>query len=188
MQWHTGSTDHVLGSDGSPSSNTSAKEPYKIQGIEQLVGCYETLGDAILNYAQDGDGAWRQYPAICRDASKIDTSVTDDYATADYGYPCPDATNWGYIGKLGHDDNLPECMFPVVKGGSSSMLTRNGIYSEKAGTAGEREWLSFSNLTGATFGGLSGVYAAAGKGNSYWHSGGRLSVTGNRGTWKGANP
>ena len=31
--WRTGSTDDVPGSDGSPTSNTSDKEPCKIQGL-----------------------------------------------------------------------------------------------------------------------------------------------------------
>ena len=184
MQWYTGSTDNVLGNDGSPYSNTSTKEPYKIQGIEQIVGCYEVLGDVILNYAQDADGVWRQWAAVCRDATKLATSITANYRVASFGFRCPSSGDWEYIKKLGHAPALPELMCPELPGGSSSTFTRDQRYTEAAGTTGLREWRAFcylgSDLAG---GGLSALAGNDGLGSAYWYSGGRLSTTGNRGEW-----
>jgi hypothetical protein len=138
-----------------------------------------------LKYAQDDDGTWRQWPSVCRDASKIATSVTANYTTADYGYPCPETSGWTYIKKLGHDDNLPECMLPSVSGGSSSTLTRDGCSADKAGTTGNRQCRSFGYLsTALARGGLSCVIGTEGLTTVNWYVGGRLSVTGNRGTYR----
>jgi hypothetical protein len=184
MQWYTGSTDDVLGNDGSPYSNTSTKEPYKIQGIEQIVGCYEVFGDVILKYAQDENDVWRQWPSVCRDATNIATSITANYTTANYGYPCLETSGWTYSKKLGHDDSMPECMLPSVSGGGSSAFTRDGYYIEKAGTTGLRGWLSFGSLSrGLAYGGLSCVVGFIGLAYANWNLGGRLSITGNRGEW-----
>ena len=46
--WNTGSTDGVRGNDGSPTDNASGKEPFKLQGIEAMLGVYEALGDTTL--------------------------------------------------------------------------------------------------------------------------------------------
>lgn len=184
MQWYTGSTDNVLGNDGSPYSNTSTEEPYKIQGIEQIVGCYEVMADAILTYAQDADGVWRHWAAVCRDATKLATSITANYKMASYGFRCPTSSSWEYIKKLGHDPALPELVFQELPGGSSSTFTRDQRYTEAAGTTGLREWLAFCSLhSGLPSGGLSALDGSSSLGYARWNFGGRLSPTGNRGEW-----
>ena len=56
MPWRTGSTDSVLGSDGSPFSNTDNKNPFKIQGIETGYGAYEVLSNVFMDIVTDEDG------------------------------------------------------------------------------------------------------------------------------------
>lgn len=46
MPWWTGVTDAVEG-DGSPSSNTSGKEPCKVGGVELMYGAYELVHGAM---------------------------------------------------------------------------------------------------------------------------------------------
>lgn len=182
MQWYTGSTDNVLGNDGSPYSNTSTKEPYKIQGIEQIVGCYEVMGDTILSYI---DGY--QVPHVCRDASKLATSITADYKRCSFGYPQPAAGAWTYSKKLGFDSNLPELLYPSESGGSSSTFTRDGYYIDgyESIPSALREWLAFGHLsTGLAYGGLSCLYGDRGLANPSWYFGGRLSSNGNRGEFE----
>ena len=53
MPWRTGSTDSVLGSDGSPFSNTDNKNPFKIQGIETGYGAYEVLSNVFMDIVTD---------------------------------------------------------------------------------------------------------------------------------------
>lgn len=50
MPWHSGTTDKVIGKyDGSYLSNTDGKMPYRIQGREYNVGCYEVTSDTVLD-------------------------------------------------------------------------------------------------------------------------------------------
>ena len=183
MPWFSGSTDGCLGNDGGENP-ANDRFPVRIQGIEVLVGNWVIGGDTILDYRSVNDVSC-QVAAVCRDATKISTSITSDYIVAAYGMPNEDYTSDAYrsIAKLGHDDNLPELMTPCKVGGSSTTLTRDSYYLQKEGTTGLREWLAFGNLgTGATAG-FSCLGGANGLTYPYWTFGGRLSVTGNRGEW-----
>lgn len=67
MPWRTGSTDSVLGSDGSPFSNTDNKNPFKIQGIETGYGAYEVLSNVFMDIVTDEDGTPKRDVYICMD-------------------------------------------------------------------------------------------------------------------------
>lgn len=183
IEWWTGSTDNVLGNDGgiNPASD---KYPVKIQGIEYMVGCYEVMGDTILDVAEI-DGVECQVAKVCRDATKLATSVTANYITAGYGVPRPATAGWTWAKRMGFDSNLPEVLIPSVTGASSSTGTRDGFYEEAIGATGLREWLRFGCLNyGLTVAGLS--CGLGGLSGAYWNVGGRLSVTGNRGEFQAA--
>ena len=68
MPWRTGSTDSVLGSDGSPFSNTDNKNPFKIQGIETGYGAYEVLSNVFMDIVTDEDGTPKRDVYIFIDA------------------------------------------------------------------------------------------------------------------------
>lgn len=53
MPWWTGATDAVEG-DGSPSSNTSGKEPCKVGGVELMYGAYELVHGAMQKSVGSG--------------------------------------------------------------------------------------------------------------------------------------
>lgn len=180
MHWHAGSCDAVQGSDGSPYSNTSSKEPYKLQGIEQSYGCYEVTGDTILQYSNNGTNNVLTCH-VCRDATKIATSVTADYRAAGYSVVCPAASGWQYIKRLGWDINLPECWFAKEIDGSSSTYTRDGLYI-LAASSGQYEWLALGRLyIGLASTGLSCAGADSALSGAAWYVGGRLSANGSRG-------
>ncbi|MEG2621402.1 MAG: hypothetical protein RSC06_00755 [Clostridia bacterium] len=183
MQWYAGSCDDLLGNDGSPYSNTSSKEPYKLQGIEQSYGYYEIMADVILQYASVS-GRNVLGCMICRDAKKIATSVTADYKAAGYTVECPAASSWQYIRKLGFNSAKPECMFPIdIVGGSSSTFTRDAMYI-LANSSGVFEWRALGALGGGlATAGLSCAYAHVGLGGAGWSIGGRLSPNGSRGEY-----
>ena len=179
--WYSGSTDNVKGNDGSPYNNTSVKEPYKIQGIEMGFGLYETMGDVILRHGTIGAVAC-QIPCVCRDASKIATSVTSDYVEASYGFPVQESSSWQYIKRVGIDDDLPELMMPSEKGGGSSTYTRDQYYIEITSAGALREALLFGYLSiGLTLGGVSCVFGRGSLSSTDWTVGGRISLNGNRG-------
>lgn len=52
--WHTGSTDAVLGNDGSPFGMQSGKEPVKLQGIEIGIGLSEIALDTVMSLGSSG--------------------------------------------------------------------------------------------------------------------------------------
>ena len=185
IAWWTGSTDNVLGNDGgiNPADD---RYPVKIQGIEYMVGCYEVMGDTILSFAEIG-GEKVQVANVCRDASKLATSVTADYITAGYGVPRPATAGWTWAKRMGFDSNMPEVLIPSVNGASSSTGTRDGFYEEADTATGLREWRRFGSLNIVlTNAGLSCGYGYNGLGNANWSFGGRLSVTGNRGEFQAA--
>lgn len=182
MPWFSGSTDGCLGNDGGENP-ANGRFPVRIQGIEVLVGNYVIGGDTILDYESIDDVSC-QVAAVCRDATKISTSITSNYIVAAYGMSNEGRTAdaWVGIAKLGHDDNLPELMTPCKIGGSSSTLTRDSYYLQKEGTTGFREWPAFGYLShGAS--GFSCLYGNHSLPTTTWSIGGRLSVTGNRGEW-----
>ena len=185
IEWWTGSTDNVLGNDGgiNPASD---KYPVKIQGIEYMVGCYEVMGDTILTF-EEINGEKVQTANVCRDATKLATSVTADYITAGYGVPRPATAGWTWAKRMGFDSNLPEVLIPSVNGASSSTGTRDGFYEEADTATGLREWLRFGYLSfGLAYAGLYCGLGDYGLGSANWYIGGRLSVTGNRGEFQAA--
>ena len=185
MPWFTGSTDAVLGNDGgiNPAND---RYPVKIQGIEVMLGCYEVMGDGILSF-DTVDSVNVQKANICRDATKLSTSVTADYIAATFGVPRPSAAGWVYPKQMREGSNLPELIFPFDSGGSSSGGPRDGFYEEADSATGLREWLRFGSLdTGLAAAGFSCGCGHGGLTNAYWSTGGRLSVTGNRGEFQAA--
>lgn len=183
MQWYTGSTDEVLGNDGGIDP-TSDKYPVKLQGIEYMVGCYEAMGDVILVYGDNG-GVNCCTPWICRDASKLATATNASYKCA-HGVPTPASNSWQYPKQMHGSNTLPELIFPVDLGGSTSAGPRDGFYLPSA-SSGSYEWLRFGALfNGVGDAGLSCGYGSSGLGHAYWDLGGRLSVTGNRGEFQAA--
>lgn len=183
MPWFSGSTDDCLGNDGGENP-ANGRFPVRIQGIEVLVGNWVIGGDTILDY-RAVDEVSCQVAAVCRDATKISTSITSDYIVAAYGMPNEGYTSDAYrqIAKLGHDDNLPELMTPCKIGGSSTTLTRDSYYLQKEGTTGLREWPAFGPLDRGAYAGFSCLHGYYGLTSTGWYVGGRLSVTGNRGEW-----
>ena len=181
MQWYSGSTDDVKGNDGSPYSNTSTKEPYKMQGIEYMVGAWIVAGDIILN-GYDVDGALYQKACVVRDATKIATSVTSDYIVPNFGMPKQASANWYNIASNGFDANVPELIFPNAVGGSSSTLTRDQYYLPSFSAGSQYEALLFGYLNyGLALLGVSTVSGNYALTSADWHIAGCVSLTGNRG-------
>ena len=185
MQWYTGSTDDVLGNDGGIDP-TDDRYPVKLQGIEYMVGCYEVFGDVILNH-EAIDSVAVEAAHVCRDATKLATSITSDYKGAAHGIPKAASAGWQYPKQMREVSNLPELIFPFDIGGSSSGGPRDGFYLEAQSATGTREWLRFGDLgSGLANAGLSAGSGRDGLGYAFWGIGGRLSVTGNRGEFQAA--
>ena len=186
MPWRTGSTDSVLGSDGSPFSNTDNKNPFKIQGIETGYGAYEVLSNVFMDIVTDEDGTPKRDVYICMDASLLTTDM--NAAKTRYKKVAAQVTytaaSWKYISKCFVDPALGIMVPTETKAGSTTGFC-NGLYTD-SGTSGQREWLSLGNLSIGTVYGLWLLNAYNGVGAAYWHIVSGVSPNGTRGEWQAA--
>ena len=186
MPWRTGSTDSVLGSDGSPFSNTDNKNPFKIQGIETGYGAYEVLSNVFMDIVTDEDGTPKRDVYICMDASLLTTDM--NAAKTRYKKVAAQVTytaaSWKYISKCFVDPALGIMVPTETKAGSTTGFC-NGLYTD-SGTSGQREWLSLGSLYHGTFCGLWVLNADGGVGVASWGIVSGVSPNGTRGEWQAA--
>ena len=184
MPWHSGATDEVAGSDGSPNSNTNGKDPYKIQGIETCIGAYEVLGNVVMDIVTGADGNPARDVYVCEDASTLSSNIATvraNYkkAVAQVAYT---AASWKYITEETTDPNLG-IMIPTKVGGGSTTGFADGLYTD-TGTSGQREWLALGALSSGAFAGLWILNADNGWSHAHWNIVSGVSPNGTRGEWQ----
>lgn len=184
MPWHSGATDEVAGSDGSPNSNTNGKDPYKIQGIETCIGAYEVLGNVVMDIVTGADGNPARDVYVCEDASTLSSNIATvraNYkkAISQVAYT---AANWKNITEETTDPNLG-IMIPTKVGGGSTTGFADGLYTD-TGASGQREWLALGSLYAGAGAGLWLLYAGSGWSNTNWHFVSGVSPNGTRGEWQ----
>lgn len=184
MPWHSGATDEVAGSDGSPNSNTNGKDPYKIQGIETCIGAYEVLGNVVMDIVTGPDGNPARDVYVCEDASTLSSNIATvraNYkkAIAQVAYT---AASWKYITEETTDPNLG-IMIPTKVGGGSTTGFADGLYTD-TGTSGQREWLALGALYNGAVAGLWILHAGHGWSGTTWTIVSGVSPNGTRGEWQ----
>lgn len=184
MPWHSGATDEVAGSDGSPNSNTNGKDPYKIQGIETCIGAYEVLGNVVMDIVTGADGNPARDVYVCEDASTLSSNIATvraNYkkAIAQVAYT---AASWKYITEETTDPNLG-IMIPTKVGGGSTTGFADGLYTD-TGTSGQREWLALGALYVGAYAGLWVLLASLGWSYTGWYIVSGVSPNGTRGEWQ----
>lgn len=176
MPWNTGGCDNVLGTCGSPTSNTSGKEPYILFGVEMSSGFWEPKGNTVVKIENH---VMRAY--ICYDCTKMTTAgaTTADWVAV--GYEIPDCKeSWKYIAKLGYDADNPEVRYPVAVGATSSTGYACACYTNNLETTGDgqREILGSGNLGAGSDDGRRLAYLGGGLSYSAWYYAARLSASG----------
>ena len=184
MPWHSGATDEVAGSDGSPNSNTNGKDPYKIQGIETCIGAYEVLGNVVMDIVTGPDGNPSRDVYVCEDASTLSSNIATvraNYkkAIAQVAYT---AASWKYITEETTDPNLG-IRIPTKVGGGSTTGFADGLYTD-TGTSGQREWFALGALNDGASAGLWILHAGSGWSSAYWSVVSGVSPNGTRGEWQ----
>lgn len=174
MPWKTGACDNVLGSCGSPVSNTNSKYPYILFGVEMFLGFWEIISNVILKITSHV-----MVPYICYDCTKLATSVTEDYKAVGYSVVNTQAT-YKYISKLGYDPDNPCVRHAVEVNATSSTGYGDGHYTENLDEASDatREWLSGGNLYHGANAGRFYAYLGGALSGAYWVCAARLSASG----------
>lgn len=184
MPWHTGSTDEVAGSDGSPNSNTNGKNPYKIQGIETCIGAYEVLGNVVMDIVTGADGNPVRDVYVCENASILTgtiATVKTTYKKAKAQIPYT-AASWKYISEETIDTDLG-IMIPTGVSAGSATGFADGLYTD-TGTSGQREWLALGALNYGAVAGLWFLHAYYGWSAVDWGIVSGVSPNGTRGEWQ----
>ena len=179
--WRTGSTDDVLGDDGSPTNNTSGKDPFKIQGIEVMVGVYEVSGDTTLY----GD-AEKYTVYLNRKAADIKTGNSGTNPVTIGTFAKEMDAMWKYIAELNWDANNQETyMLAQTFAGSSTTGYRAAVYRGGAATTGWRQWMAFGDFAAQGYRGFACANLSYSIGTAGWPFAARACGTaGNRGEYK----
>lgn len=183
MHWRSGFSDDILGRDGCPcdtkSELTNGKFPIVIQGIECMVGGYETYGNAFMDIV-DATGKREVY--IQNDASQLTTDIAtakSTYKKSPYAIQPTLINSWNYITKI--DFDLANGAFIQTNSGQSGSSTgsgfADGLYVDGA-SSGQREFLGFGYLGLGSAAGLSCLNASVGVGAANWFILARLSING----------
>lgn len=183
MHWRSGFSDDILGRDGCPcetkSELTNGKFPIVIQGIECMVGGYETYANAFMDIV-DATGKREVY--IQNDASLLTTNMTtakSTYKKSPYSIQPQKLNSWNYITRIDFDlENGAFVQTNVGQDGSSTTTGfADGVYVDNA-SSGQREFLGFGYLGHGSSAGLSCLSAHDGVGHALWLFLARLSING----------
>lgn len=150
MHWWSGSTDQVIGKhDGSLTSNTDGKHPYRVMGIEDAVGGYIVYADSVMVFKED----YSKDVYIARRGTK---HVTDE-ATIKSTYkligniPANDGADF-WIGDIGVDTETC-AWFAKAVGSSDRQGWGDRCYAGGKSTSGTREDLGCGHLRSGADGG-----------------------------------
>lgn len=183
MHWRSGFSDDILGRDGCPcetkSELTNGKFPIVIQGIECMVGGYETYGNAFMDIV-DATGKREVY--IQNDASLLTTNMTtakSTYKKSPYSIQPTKLNSWNYITRIDFDlENGAFVQSNCGQDGSGTAVGfADGVYVDNA-SSGQREFLGFGSLGHGSSIGLSCLRAENGVNTAYWYILARLSING----------
>lgn len=185
MHWNSGFSDDIIGRDGCPcktkSQISSMLYPSVIQGIECMVGGYETLGNAFMDII---DGTHRDV-YVCDDSTKLTTDINTakkNYKKLPKQMTVTKNAQWCYGTNIHIDlENGMNIITQAGESGSgSSTGFCDGIYFDNA-TTGQREFLLLGYLG---YWGIGGAFCSACSswlGDAWWGILARLSLNVYRG-------
>ena len=173
MPWSSGTTDAVRGHhDGSATSNTDSKHPYRVQGREYAIGVYTVAADTVAYLLEDNS---RDVYVAPRGVPHSPTwaTIQSTYTLAGNipAYSDGTATDY-YIGDIDVDAALG-AWNPSSESSSAAQGFADRYYAGGDATLTQREYLQGGNLWNGSYAGSSclnlwywlgyaGLYFAAG--------------------------
>lgn len=181
--WYSGSSDNIMGNDGSPYSLTNGKNPGKIQQIEFMVGVHELICDTILQTTLNG------YYKVLSNRLASNLKIADAGNNAFFiesNVPIP-ASSWHYIKEMG--ESIEDFIFPSELGNNASSANgyRAGCFIENVNTLVDgryKEWVCGGRLLDGGYSGIPCLNCNCALTFNSWYLSGRASGSGgNRGEW-----
>lgn len=180
MHWRSGFSDDVLDRCGCPcedvSGLTNGRYAMVWQGIELMVGGYETFGNLFVNIVN----LTTRDVYVCNDATKLtkdENQAKATYTKLPYQMSVAKNSQWNYVTEIKLD--LQNGAFVQTASGQDGSSSATGfgdaIYFDGA-TSGTREFLSLGNLCFGSGAGLCCCNGLSWLGNALWGILARLSV------------
>ena len=180
MHWQTGYSDDVLDRCGCPcddkSGLTSGRYPMVWQGVEIMVGGYETFANAFMDIV---DLNTRDV-YLTNDATlltKDDATAKTTYKKLPYQMSVANNSKWNYVTEIKLDlENGAFVQTQSGQDGSSSATGFGDAIHFDGATSGTREFLSLGSLDFGSGAGLAFCHGDAWLGSAYWGVLARLSL------------
>ncbi len=180
MHWNSGYSDNVLDRCGCPceekSGLTSGRYPMVWQGIELMVGGYETFANAFMDMVN----LTTRDVYLTNDATKLttnDSTAKTTYTKLPFQMSVSKNSQWNYVTEIKVD--LENGAFVQTASGQDGSSSATGfgdaIYFDGA-TSGTREFLSLGYLSCGSVAGLAFCRVYDGLGNASWNILARLSI------------
>lgn len=171
MYIHTGETKKVIGKhDGAAVSNTSARHPYRIQGVEYQLGTYQVAANTVMVfksdyskdvYIREKGTAWSGNENTIKSTYKLVGNIP---ASTD-----GEGSDW-WAGDVEIDEDTG-AWWPTAATDSSDRGMGSRVYSGGAATSGTRESLETGILWAGTYSGSACVHCWGGLGDAWWSYG-----------------
>ena len=166
MHWRSGTTDKVIGKhDGSMTSNTDGKHPFRVMGLECSVGGYVVYADSVMIFKEDYS---KDVYIAPRGVKHVKDEATIKSTYKPIGNIPGNEGNDFWIGDIGVD--VETCSwFAKTVGASDSQGWGDRCSAGGKSTSGTREdpgrgFLGLGSNAGSVFGsfwvGLGGAYWA----------------------------
>lgn len=180
MHWQSGYSDDVLDRCGCPcddkSGLTNGRYPMVWQGIELMVGGYETFANAFMDIV---DLNTRDV-YLTNDATQLtsdDATAKTTYKKLPYQMSVAKNSQWNYVTEIKLDlENGAFVQTQSGQDGSSSATGFGDAIRFDAATSGTREFLSLGSLDYGSVAGLTFCNGFGWLANASWNILARLSV------------
>lgn len=165
MHWWSGTTDKVIGKhDGSMTSNTDGKHPFRVMGLECSVGGYVVYADSVMVFKEDYSKDVYIAPRGTKHV-KDEATIKSTYKLI--GNIPGNEGNDFWIGDIGVD--VETCSwFAKTVGASDSQGWGDRCYSGGKNTSGSRGDLGRGALGNGSHAGSVFVHCGGGLGWAHW--------------------
>lgn len=168
MPWYSGTTDSVIGKhDGSMTSNTNSKYPYRVQGREYGIGAYTIASDTVMVFKSDySKDVYVAQKGVAH--TTTESTIKNTYTKVGNIPASVDGKGGDYwIGDI-NINIATGAWYPYSQGSSDSQGVGDRVYSGGATTSGTREYPQGGHLGFGSSAGFACLYCGFWLGWASW--------------------